>query len=121
MRESVLLRIDEPDDLVLRKPVCRIRGWFAGDDPAVIGKLELRIGDAHVPWQEQERPDVAAANTKLWETGFIFDLDVSQYLYAIQSDELVFTAALPHTADMQLRFSVAPGVRANCWASAAGV
>lgn len=121
MSEPILLRIDDPVDLVLRRPVCRIRGWCAWADSAAIERFELRIGDARVPWQPQPRPDVNAGHPDLRVTGFIVDLDLSQYLYAIRSNELSLVAALSPTRERELQFSVAPGVLANCLAAAAGV
>lgn len=121
MSESVLLRIDNPADLVLRTPVCRIRGWCAWTGSAAIGRFELRIGDARVPWQPQTRPDVTAGHPDMRATGFIIDFDLSQYLYAIRSNELSLVAAVSATRETELQFSVAPGVLANCLAAAAGV
>jgi hypothetical protein len=110
---DVMLWIDEPVDCVPHEPVCRIRGWFASSDLAIAGQLELRIGDALVPWQAEERPDVAERYPGLWETGFFFDFDLSRYSSAIRSGEFVLTALVPKTPAMKLRFSVALDVVAG--------
>jgi hypothetical protein len=83
--------------------------------------MDLRIGDAGLIWQEQARPDVREQHPSLWVTGFIFDLDLSRFLYAIRSGELGLSAKFDLLPEMQVRFSIAPGVTANCLAAAAGL
>ena len=111
MSEPFLLRIDEPEDHVLRQPLCRIRGWCAGPDYADIAQLELRIGDIMVPWQAQTRSDVAAKYGNLSVTGFIVDFDLGWYFYTIRSGEVSIMATLPHVGEMNLRFSLAAWCR----------
>jgi hypothetical protein len=121
MNELLLMRIDDPADHVLRKPTCRVRGWCAGPGWADASRLELRIEGAAVPWQAQTRPDVAAEYPESSVTGFIIDIDLSKYLYAIRSGELSLTLAFPGAPERGVGFSVAPGVAARCLAAAAGV
>jgi hypothetical protein len=116
-----ILRIDDPEDRVLRQPMCLIRGWCAGADWTDIERLEFQIGDANLPWHAHVRPDVAAEHTGLWVTGFTFDLDLSQYLYAIRSSELAVKAVFPRAPEIELQFFVAPGVTADCLAEAVGI
>ena len=118
MSEPILVRIDDPEDYVFRKPVCRIRGWCGGTDWTELKGLEFRIGDAHIPWQAQARPDVIADHPELLVTGFTFDLDLSQCLYAVHASELALRVLFPRAPEIELPFSVAPGVAANCLAAA---
>jgi hypothetical protein len=115
------MRIDEPADRILRKAICRIRGWCARPGWADVSQIDLRIEDAPVPWQAQTRPDVTSEYVEFSVTGFIFDLDLSQYLYAIRSGELSLTVTFPRGPEMEVQFSVAPGVAARCLAAAGGV
>jgi hypothetical protein len=101
--------------------VCLIRGWCASADWTDVERLEFRIGDANVPWQPRDRPDVTAEYTELSVIGFTFDLDLSQYLYAVRSSELALRAVFPRAPEIELQFSVAPGVAADCLAAAAGI
>ena len=119
MTGPVLLNIDEPADRVFRTSVCRVRGWYGSADSATMGTLELRIGDARVTWQVEARPDVSDNHPNLWITGFHFDLDVGQHLYAIRSGELVVTFIVPTAPEVQMQFSVLNSVTSNCLARAA--
>jgi hypothetical protein len=121
MSEAIMLRIDEPEDRVLRHPVSRIRGWCGTPYWADAAQMELRVGDACVLWQTQERPDVADKHPELSVSGFVADLDLAQYLYAIRCGELVVTAALPRGPELKTVFTVSPGLTAKCLAAAAGV
>jgi hypothetical protein len=121
MSELLLMRIDDPADHVLRKPRCQVRGWCAGPGWADVSGLELRIESALVPWQAQARPDAAAEYPESSVTGFLIDLDLNRYLYAIRSGELSLTLAFPGAPEKEVRFSLAPGVAARCLAAAAGV
>jgi len=120
--ERVLLRIDTPEDRILRKPVCRLRGWCGSADKTEIAEFELRIGDARVAWRADARPDVADVYPELSITGFTFDLDLSQYLYAVAPDgHLILAAVFGRAPEMKLRFTVAAGVMADCLAAATGI
>lgn len=119
MSQPTLLRIDDPADRILRKPVCRIRGWCAGLDWADCDRIAFRIGDGDVPWRLQSRADVTAVHPEMSVTGFTFDLDLSYYLYAVRSSELAISVVVPGAPKIELRFSVAPGLTATCLAAAA--
>lgn len=121
MNEPFVMRIDEPADRILRKPMCRVRGWCARPGWADVSQLDLRIEDALVPWQAQVRPDVTAEYVESSVTGFIIDLDLSQHLYAIRAGELYLTARAPGAQEVRIAFSVGPGVTAHCLAAAASV
>ena len=116
-----MLRIDDPEDRVLRQPVCLIRGWCAGADWTDVKGLEFRLGDANVPWHADVRSDVAAEHTELSVIGFTFELDLSQYLYAVRSSELALRVVFLRAPEIELQFFVAPGVTADCLAAAAGI
>jgi hypothetical protein len=122
MNEPVLLRIDAPEDRKLRTPVCRLHGWCGCADLSEITGFELRIGDGRVPSRAEARPDVAAAYPDLAIVGFVVDLDLSQYLYAVGRDsQLVLTAVFARAPEMKIRFTVASGVTAGCLAAATGI
>jgi hypothetical protein len=120
MTGPLLLHIDFPEDRVLRGAMCRVRGWCACNDSSLMRDLELKFGDAWISWQSENRSDVGAENPDRWVIGFNFDLDISQYLYAIKAGELRFRAVLSD-AEVGLTFFIAPDVTACCLAAAAGV
>lgn len=121
MTAEFVMRIDDPEDRVLRSPICRVRGWCAAGDWSALSQLELRLADGPVRWQPQQRPDVAAEYPELWVAGFVLNLDLSQYPYAIRSSELSLCATFPHSPELKVQLSVAPGLAAKCFAAVAGI
>jgi hypothetical protein len=121
MTGPILLRIDEPEDYVLRNQVSRVRGWCACVEPSEIQQLGWKISDAPIPWQDQERDDVCEEKPTSWVRGFIFRFDLSQHLYAVRSNELELTISFSPGHQRQLLFSLAPGLMEKCLTAISGV
>jgi hypothetical protein len=121
MTGPILFRIDEPEDYVLRDQISRVRGWCACLEPNEIQQLGWMISDAPIPWQDQERDDVNAQNPTSWVRGFTLRLDLSQYLFAVRSNELELTISFSPGHQRQLLFSLAPGLMEECLTATSGV
>ena len=121
MTGPILVRIDEPEDYVLRNQISSVRGWCACLEPNEIQQLGWMISDAPIPWQDQERDDVNAQNPTSWVRGFTLRLDLSQYLFAVRSNELELTISFSPGHQRQLLFSLAPGLMEECLTATSGV
>jgi len=121
MTGPVVLRIDEPEDYVLRNRISKVRGWCACAEPNEIQQLGWEIAGAPIPWQDQEREDVYEQNPTSWVRGFTLWLDLSQHLYAVQSNELELTISFSPGHQRQLLFSLAAGLIETCLTATSGV
>jgi hypothetical protein len=117
----ILIRIDQPEDYILRNQVSSIRGWCACPVPNEVQQLGWKIADAPIPWQDQERDDVSAQHPTSWIRGFTLRVDLSRHLYAVRSNELALTISFSSGHQRQLLFSLAPGLLEKCLTATSGV
>lgn len=111
--------IDDPADLQIQRPLCRIRGWCAAASPQDLAGLEFRIAGNRVAHRLLRRPDVEETLPQMAAKGFILDLDLSYYLPGVHKRE--FNLEIITSKELvQLRFRVSRETLGRCLEAASG-
>src|SRR5690242_4882225 len=89
---NLIFIIDDPKDLGLHLPVCKIRGWCGAPAPGDLDSLRFQIGHLPVLFRSEQRPDAEGAFPGLNIRGFVISFDLSYYLREIEHGELIVGA-----------------------------
>jgi len=114
------IRFDDPEDLEIKRPISKIKGWCAADVADDLVGLEFQIAGQRVPYRRMPRPDVEEARLGKSVRGFLMDLDLSQHLAAVHKRGFVMQAIGTGTEPMELRFRVSGEALARCLETAVG-
>ena len=121
MKRQILLRIDNPEDRVIRKGIRVIRGWCACYDGSTVGGIQFHINGGQLQWRPDYRPDVTEAHPDKTVVGFRIDLDLNEHFHAVRGGRLTITFVPTAAPEMPLEFFVEQGLIGHCLAAAAGV
>ena len=112
--------IDDPADLYLGHPVCRIKGWCSSDREEDLRGLDFRIGGSRVPHSSLPRPDVQGAWPDRAVAGFLVQLDLSFYIHIVRDREFILQVITARLAPVDLHFRVSTGAIGRCLEAAGG-
>jgi hypothetical protein len=113
--------IDDPPDLQLAHPVCRIKGWCSSDQAEDLRGLDFRIGGSRVPSSSFMRPDVQEACPDKASAGFFVHLDLSFYMHVVRDRGFTLQVITARLAPVDLHFRVSAGAIGSCLEAAGGV
>ena len=112
--------IDDPEDLQIRRYICKIRGWCAGDSTESLQALRFRIGGSRVPYTRIQRPDVEEVLHKRSICGFLIHLDLSSYMHGLRDGEFLLKVVAVDEPEIDLRFRVSSEALGKCLETLAG-
>lgn len=114
------IRIDDPADLEIVKPVCDIKGWCSAGTAENLQDLSFEIGGVPVPYSPMLRPDVAELHPHRTVRGFLLHLDLTYCMHSVRNLEFILKVK-KRSGPAELRFHITPAVWNTCLASASSV
>jgi hypothetical protein len=114
------IRIDDPSDLEIDKPVCDIKGWCSTGSEEGPQNLEFEIGGVPVPYSRLLRPDVDQMYPDWPVAGFLLHLDIGYFIQSVRNLEFVLKVK-ERSSHAELRFSITLAALNTCLAAASSV